>query len=79
MFCHRGYTDPDFEENFLKPELIKMITRMFPTYFEDMELERFTLRDKIIQSIKLANEVRSIFIVIYKAFVVPYWLCFRGL
>lgn len=53
----RADSDPDYEEHILKPELIKMIVRVYGSYFEDNELEKFVLRDKIIQCVKTANEV----------------------
>ncbi|XP_052281701.1 transient receptor potential cation channel subfamily M member 2-like isoform X5 [Dreissena polymorpha] len=52
----KAESDPDYEENFLKPELIKMITRAFGSNFYDNDLSKFTLRDKIIQCVKSANE-----------------------
>lgn len=53
-------SDPDYEENFLKPELIKMIMRTFSVYFENDELGKFTFRDKVIQCVKAANEVGTL-------------------
>ncbi|XP_052285259.1 transient receptor potential cation channel subfamily M member-like 2 isoform X2 [Dreissena polymorpha] len=52
----KAESDPDYEENFLKPELIKMIIRAFGSNFYNNDLAKFTLRDKIIQCVKSANE-----------------------
>ncbi|XP_060598129.1 transient receptor potential cation channel subfamily M member 6-like [Ruditapes philippinarum] len=49
-------SDPDYEEHFLKPEVIKMITRMYGSFMEENDLDKFVLRDKIIQCVKMANE-----------------------
>ena len=52
-------SDPDYEENFLKPELIKMIMRTCGNFFDDNEIGKLAFRDKVIQCVKLANEVSS--------------------
>ncbi|KAL4230550.1 hypothetical protein ACF0H5_010931 [Mactra antiquata] len=50
----KSESDPDYVENFLKPELVKMIMRFYASYFEDNEMAKFVLRDKLIQCVNLA-------------------------
>ncbi|OWF47104.1 Transient receptor potential cation channel trpm [Mizuhopecten yessoensis] len=49
-------TDPDFLETFLKPELIKMISKTYPSDFKDNDLARNEFRDKILNCVDLAQE-----------------------
>ncbi|KAL5012942.1 hypothetical protein ScPMuIL_011493 [Solemya velum] len=48
--------DSDFEENFLKPELIKMINKNYPQDFKDNDLARNAFRDKILDCVNIAQE-----------------------
>ena len=56
-FVWRG-DDLDYQENFLKPELIKFLTRLYSTQFEENDPAKLTLRDKIIECARLATEVK---------------------
>ncbi|XP_052792596.1 transient receptor potential cation channel subfamily M member 2-like isoform X1 [Mya arenaria] len=52
----KAESDPDYEEHILKPELTKMIMRQFASHFEDNDIGKFALRDRIIQCCKMATE-----------------------
>ncbi|KAH3781577.1 transient receptor potential cation channel subfamily M member-like 2 isoform X2 [Dreissena polymorpha] len=59
--------DPDFEQNTLKPELIKMIVRIFGSKYEDNEVEKLQLRDRIIQCVKMAHDGEASYITVVNA------------
>lgn len=50
-------SDPDFEEHFLKPELTRMICKVYPEDFKENDMARTEFRDKILQCCHLAIEV----------------------
>ena len=49
--------DKDYQDNFLKPELIKFLMRLYGSKFEENDPMKFSLRDKIIECARLAVEV----------------------
>ena len=53
---YRG-DDQDYQEHFLKPELIKFLMKMYASKFEENDPAKFSLRDKIIECARLAVEV----------------------
>ncbi|XP_061163971.1 transient receptor potential cation channel subfamily M member 1-like [Saccostrea echinata] len=57
-------TDPDFEEHFLKPELTRMICKIYPEDFKDNDMARTEFRNKILQCCHLAIEDEQIFFTI---------------
>ncbi|XP_033743506.1 transient receptor potential cation channel subfamily M member 7-like [Pecten maximus] len=57
-------TDPDFLETFLKPELIKLICKTYPSDFKDNDLARNEFRDKILKCVDLAQEEDQTFMTI---------------
>ena len=56
VFFSRG-DDVDYQENFLKPELIKFLVRLYASKFEENDPAKISLRDKILECAKLATEV----------------------
>lgn len=57
-------TDPDFLETFLKPELIKLISKAYPSDFKDNDLARNDFRDKILNCVDLAQEEDQTFMTV---------------
>lgn len=58
-FCYEELqerSDQDFEENALKPELIKRITKTFPDDFKENDIARNAFRDKILECVKCSQE-----------------------
>ncbi|KAL3880135.1 hypothetical protein ACJMK2_032401 [Sinanodonta woodiana] len=56
--------DLDFEDSFLKPELIKMISKFYPKEFQDNDFGKNEFRDKIIDCVHLANEGEQTFLTV---------------
>ena len=56
IYISRG-DDQDYQDNFLKPELIKFLMRLYSSKFEENDPMKFSLRDKIIECARLAVEV----------------------
>ena len=56
--AYRG-DDLDYQENFLKPELIKFLTKLYGSQFEENDPTKLQLRDKIIECAKIAIEVSN--------------------
>ena len=52
--------DEDFREHIIKPELIKMICKMYPNDFKDNDVARCEFRDKIIECVDLSQDVSSL-------------------
>lgn len=55
-------SDPDFEEHFLKPELTRMICKVYPEDFKENDMARTEFRDKILQCCHLAIEDEQVFL-----------------
>ena len=53
--------DVDYQENFLKPELIKFLVRLYASKFEENDPAKISLRDKILECAKLASEVSPLY------------------
>ncbi|KAK3100144.1 hypothetical protein FSP39_015318 [Pinctada imbricata] len=54
--------DEDFREHIMKPELIKMITKMYPNDFKDNDVAKCEFRDKILECVDLAHDEDQIFL-----------------
>ena len=65
IIFYRG-DDLDYQENFLKPELIKFLVKLYASRFEENDPAKISLRDKIIECAKLATEVSNHFIALDK-------------
>ncbi|XP_022323165.2 transient receptor potential cation channel subfamily M member-like 2 isoform X2 [Crassostrea virginica] len=57
-------SDPDFEEHFLKPELTRMICKVYPEDFKENDMARTEFRNKILQCCHLAMEDEQVFLTI---------------
>ncbi|KAK3100700.1 hypothetical protein FSP39_023943 [Pinctada imbricata] len=54
--------DEEFREHIMKPELIKMISKLYPYDFKDNDMARCEFRDKILECVDLAQDEEQVFL-----------------